>query len=271
MSKLDEWFEIIQHKDYLFVIRENLDDIEPRLYTTYLNMYLLIGTNKALLIDTGCGLYPLKPVIKRIIKDKELMVINTHSHFDHRGGNEEFGEIWIHEKEYKDVSKICDVLFLKYSPKQVVTRLEKKDFKYQPAKIIHPIKEHDEFDLGGITIEIFHTPGHSTGSISLLTNKNELFTGDSAHYGAMYLPKRNEFPIILESLQKLLEICNTKKKVKLYPSHEDYDVGKELLETLINGIMNIDGIWSSKKKDEFLDSWVLDDGNFKYVVDASSD
>lgn len=266
MSELDEWYEIIQHKDYLFVIRENLDNIDPRLYTTYINMYLLIGSTKALLIDTGCGLYPLKPIIKKIIKDKELMVINTHSHFDHRGGNEEFREIWIHEKEYEDVSAVCDVLFLKYSPRQVVSQLEKQDFKYQPAKIIHPIKEYDKFDLGGITIEIFHTPGHSTGSISILTNKNEFFTGDTAHYGAMYLPKPEEFPIILESLEKMLKICNTKQDIEIFPAHEDYAVDKKLLDTLIEGIINIDGIWSSKKKDEFLDSWVLDDGNFKYVV-----
>lgn len=266
MSELDEWYEIIQHKDYLFVIRENLDNIDPRLYTTYINIYLLIGTNKALLIDTGCGLYPLTPIIKKIIKDKELMVINTHSHFDHRGGNEEFREIWIHEKENEDVSNVCDVLFLKYSPKQVVSRLENQDFKYQPAKIIHPLKEHDKFDLGGITIEIIHTPGHSNGSISILTNKNEFFTGDTAHYGAMYLPKPNEFPIILESLEKMLEICNIRKKVEIYPAHEDYAVDEELLKALIEGIMNIDSIWSSRKKDEFLDSWILDDGNFKYVV-----
>jgi glyoxylase-like metal-dependent hydrolase (beta-lactamase superfamily II) len=267
MSKLDEWFEIIQHKDYLFIIRENLDNIDPRYYTTYINIYLLIGTTKALLIDTGCGLYPLKSIINRLIKNKELMVINTHSHFDHRGGNEEFGEIWVHEKEYKDVSTVCDVLFLKSSPKKVVTRLEKKDFKYQPAKVIHSLKEGDEFDLGDITIEVVHTPGHSMGSISILTNNNELFTGDTAHYGAMYLPKPSEFPIILESLQKMLEICKTKKKVELYPAHEDYAVGKELLKTLIEGIINIDDTWGSKKRDQFLDSWILDDGNFKYVVE----
>jgi glyoxylase-like metal-dependent hydrolase (beta-lactamase superfamily II) len=266
MSELDKWFEIDQHKDYLFVIRENLDDLDPRYYTTYINMYLLIGTTKALLIDTGCGIYPLKPIIKRLIENKELMVINTHSHFDHRGGNEEFGEIWVHEKEYKDVSTVCDVLFLKSSPKQVVTQLEKKDFKYQPAKVIHPLKEGDKFDLGGITIEIVHTPGHSTGSISILTNNNEFFTGDTAHYGAMYLPKPDEFPIILESLQKMLEICKNKEKIELYPAHEDYAVGKELLKRLIEGIINIDDIWNSKKRDEFLDSWILDDGKFKYVV-----
>ena len=65
---------------------------------------------------------------------------------------------------------------------------------------------------------------------------------DTAHHGAMYLPKPDEFPIILESLQKMLEICNNRKKIELYPAHEDYAVGKELIETLIEGIKNIDSI-----------------------------
>ena len=267
MSELDEWYEIIQYKDYLFVIRERLDEIDPRFLTKYLNMYLLIGTTKALLIDTGCGVYPLKPIIERIIKDKELLVINTHSHFDHRGGNEDFEEIWIHEMEYKDVSMVFDVSFLKDSPKQIVMLLEKKDFKYQPANIIHHLKEGDKFDLGGIILEIIHTPGHSIGSISILTNKNELFTGDTAHYGAMYLPKRSQFSVVLESLQKLLEICNIRKNVELYPSHEEYGVGKELLKSLIKGIINIDDIWDKKKEDEFLEAWVLEIGNFKYIIE----
>ena len=121
--------------------------------------------------------------------------------------------------------------------------------------------------MGGITLEIIHTPGHSIGSISILTNKNELFTGDTAHYGAMYLPKRSQFSVILESLQKLLEICNIRKNVELYPSHEEYGVGKELLKSLIKGIINIDDIWDKKKEDEFLEAWVLENGNFKYIIE----
>lgn len=266
MSEANEWYEVIEHKNYLYVIRERLDEIDPRYYTKFTNMYLIIGDKKALLIDTGSGLFPLKPIVQNIIRNKQLIVLNTHSHFDHRGGNEEFDEVYIHEKELKNASMVFDVSILKDSPKSIVKLLNNKDFKYQPAKVLHAINDGDIIDLGGITIKVIHTPGHSIGSISLLSNKNELFTGDTAHYGAMYLPKRKYFPIILSSLEKLLTLTEKEENLEIYPSHERFAVGKMLLKSLKTGIMNIENIWETKEKDKFLHSWILDDGNFKYII-----
>jgi hypothetical protein len=83
----------------------------------------------------------------------------------------------------------------------------------------------------------------------------------------MYLPKRKKFPIILTSLQKLLDICLNFRISEIYPSHERFPVGKELLESLILGISNIKTIWNSKVRDDFLEAWILDDGSFKYVIE----
>ena len=43
MSNADVWYEIIKQKDYLYVIRERLDEIDPRFLTTYTNIYLILG------------------------------------------------------------------------------------------------------------------------------------------------------------------------------------------------------------------------------------
>ena len=88
MEEGTNWFEVIKHKKYLYVIRERLDKIETRFNTKYINLYLLIGKEKALLIDTGTGLFPLKPLVDNLIGDRKLKVVNTHTHFDHRGGNQ---------------------------------------------------------------------------------------------------------------------------------------------------------------------------------------
>ncbi|MBY9013255.1 MAG: hypothetical protein KGD70_12855, partial [Candidatus Lokiarchaeota archaeon] len=63
MSKDIDWYEVIKQKDYLYIIRERLDEIDPRFLTTYTNIYLILGLDKALLIDTGSGLFPIKPII----------------------------------------------------------------------------------------------------------------------------------------------------------------------------------------------------------------
>jgi glyoxylase-like metal-dependent hydrolase (beta-lactamase superfamily II) len=266
MLEAEEWFEIIKKEDHLYIIRERLDEIDPRYLTKYTNLYLLIGKNKALLIDTGSGLYPLKPKIKNLIDSKELMVINTHSHFDHRGGNEEFDEIFIHESELGNVSMVFDISFLKDSPKKRVQLFNKNNFKYHPPAKLHPLKDGDRFDLGDLTVKIIHTPGHSIGSISLLTSHDELFTGDTAHFGAMYLPKKRNLPILLSSLSKLLDLFKVHPDIEIYPSHEDFQVNKVLLELLILGINNIETIWDTKVKNTFLQAWVLNDEFFIYVI-----
>ncbi len=259
------WFEVKKFKEYLYVIRERLDEIDPRYLTTYTNLYLIIGTHSALLIDTGCGLFPLKPVINGLILDRNLIVINTHSHFDHIGGNSEFETILIHKEEMRFISKPRDISFLSSSPKEIVKRFEIIDYTFSPAKEIKPVEHDLVIDLGELSVRVIHTPGHSPGCISLLTNKNELFTGDTAHYGTIFLTK-NTFPISLMSIENLLNLFQKSENIEIYPSHEDFAVGKELLEELTIGIQNIDEIWDSRIRDDNLNAWLISDKKFKYVV-----
>ncbi|MFX0025512.1 MAG: MBL fold metallo-hydrolase [Candidatus Hermodarchaeota archaeon] len=260
------WYEIIKQKEYLYVIREKLDRIEPRFLTKYINMFLLLGHHIALLIDTGSGLFPLKPVIDKLIGERKLMVFNTHSHFDHRGSNSEFEKIYIHENEINEISIPFDVSFLKESPNQLVKLYQEKNFKLPAANNIQPLKDGAEFNLDGIQIKVIHTPGHSNGSICLLTNKGELFTGDTAHYGSMYLPIKEEFPIILNSLHKLIQQFATNDNLQLYPSHEEYAIDKDLLIKLHDGIQNIENIWETRVHDDFLECFILKDEIFRYVI-----
>jgi glyoxylase-like metal-dependent hydrolase (beta-lactamase superfamily II) len=219
----------------------------------------------ALLIDTGCGLYSLKPIIDDLIGDKTLIVVNTHSHFDHVGGNFEFDKILIHHKESKSISEPIDISFLKDSPREIAKRFESNYYTIPPAKNTKSIDNNEIIRLGGISVEVIHTPGHSSGSVSLLTNRDELFTGDTAHYGAMYVSK-DEFSTHLASISRLLTLFQDNKDIEIYPSHEEFMVGKELLIDLSNGIQNIGKIWDTKIRDDFLEGWLLTDERFKYLV-----
>lgn len=263
-SNSKDWFEIIKYKDYLYVIRERLDEIDPRFYTSYTNLYLVVGSHSALLVDTGSGLFPLKPVISDLILDKRLIVINTHSHFDHIGGNHEFNKVHIHKKERRQISKPRDISFLQDSSKEIVKLYESKNYTLPPANNIQAVRDEEIIDLGEISVKIIHTPGHSLGSICLLTSRNELFSGDTAHYGTMYLIKMT-FPIILSSISKLLDLFQ-ESEIEIYPSHEEFAVGKDLLIELFRGVKNIENIWDTKIRDDFLEAWVLSDENFKYAI-----
>ncbi|TFG02806.1 MAG: MBL fold metallo-hydrolase [Promethearchaeota archaeon] len=266
MAESRQWFEVKKLKDYLYLIRENLDAIDPRFHSIYTNLYLLFGTDKALLIDTGAGLYPIKPLVNDLIGNRELIVINTHCHWDHVGNNHEFNEILIHEIESLTISRPINITNLRDSSRDVVKRYEKNDFSLLPAPSIKTVKGGDKIMLGGLEVKVIHTPGHSPGSISLFTNRNELFTGDTAHYGSVYLPKKKMFPKFLESLLKLIKTCENKESVEIYPSHEEYGVGIELLKDLHDGILNLENIWDTKAKDNFLRSWIINDDKFEYVI-----
>ena len=262
----NQWFEVSKQKKYLYVIREKLENVDPRFYTIYTNIFLLLGSKSVLLIDTGCGLFPLKSIINELVAKKKLIVVNTHGHWDHVCGNAEFNEIYIHELESGVVSKPLNITNLKDSSKEIVKRYEKNNFLMPPASIIHTVKEGDTIDLGNLLVETIHTPGHSPGSISLLTDKGELFVGDSAHYGSVYLPKKKQFPVFLSSLSKLIKLFDDGKFVEIYPGHEEYPAGIELLRKLYEGVQNIENLWESKQKDDFLRSWIINDENFKYVI-----
>src|SRR6476620_12676349 len=79
------WFEVYEIATNLFVF------YEPRHYeATIAN--LVIGQQKAALIDTGCGIGNLRKAVEEVT-DKPVIVINTHTHCDHLGSNTQFAEI----------------------------------------------------------------------------------------------------------------------------------------------------------------------------------
>ena len=60
---------------------------------------MIVGKEKAMLIDTGHGYGNLKQVVKSIT-DKPLYIVNTHGHLDHTSGNAQFEEKYIYIKRY---------------------------------------------------------------------------------------------------------------------------------------------------------------------------
>ncbi|MFX0059699.1 MAG: MBL fold metallo-hydrolase [Candidatus Hodarchaeota archaeon] len=262
----NEHFRVSKHKEYLYVIKENISIVHPVYRNDPLNMYLILGSHTALLLDTGCGLYPLKPIIEEIIGKRKLKVLNTHTHWDHILGNEEFGEIYVHENEAHIVSNPYDLWFLKDSPCEIVKRYETKNFLIPPAENVKTIKDGYIFDLGDITIEVIHCPGHSPGSLCLLTNTKELFTSDVAYFGDTFLPKKTHFPEVLGTLEKLIDLCEKYEKIELYPSHRIYPCDKTLLTDLYDGIKNIENKWSTKKAFDFFEAWQIDDDKFRYYI-----
>ncbi len=263
---MKDWFEINYIKKDLIIIRENLNQIDPRYYTLYSNIYLINGNKKSLLIDTGSGLFSLKPIIQNLIEDKPLIIINTHAHFDHIGSNYEFDEVFIHKNELDIISKPMDISFLKSSPNKIVSLYERSNFIISPTKNPKVLKDTTTFDLGNLKVKILNCPGHSEGSISLYTNRGELFTGDNAHYGAMYLPIKKELPSFIKMIRSLVDLCIKENIDQIFPSHEDYNLDRKFLSNLIDCLNKIDSNLANKKFDDFNNCWKIDIGKFMFMI-----
>ena len=185
--------------------------------------YVIVGEEKALLIDTGYCYGNLKDAVHKIT-DKPLYIVNTHGHCDHAGGNAQFEECcYIHEKDIKlcqehtarkmreDNAKraACSV---NYETGEIFDALpEEFDLEaycQMNAGKLNSVREGDRFKLGGATIIVYETPGHTEGSISLLyKEKNILFVGDATGtFVWLFSYETTSLNVYVKTLQKLYEL-----------------------------------------------------------------
>lgn len=157
--------------------------------------YLLIGSEKACLIDTMNGQQDLHELVRRYT-DKPVVVVNTHGHPDHFYGNVYFEKALMNLKD-------MDIAEHFTSEPEFAEECRKRGVSMPPFEDIH---EGDVIDLGGRTLEIYDIPGHTPGGILLLCREERiLFTGDSInHHLWMQLPECLPIRELAANLERLL-------------------------------------------------------------------
>jgi glyoxylase-like metal-dependent hydrolase (beta-lactamase superfamily II) len=161
-------------------------------------MYIIEGTQKAMLIDTGTKCEKLDEVIQKITQ-KPLVVVLTHAHGDHSGNIRFFKEIYLHPAD---------------------TVLLDKSYKGK----VNFVKDGEVFDLGGTKIEAVHAPGHTLGSIVLLDwASGNCYSGDAFGSGQIWLQLRPSSPIktYIKSCKKMGALMD-KGISKIYCGHYPY-------------------------------------------------
>lgn len=177
--EIDPYAEVYQFRDNMYgILTESLDGMGDSW------MYLTIGPEKALLVDTSFGIGNLKGLVEELSGGKEVIVVNTHSHFDHAYGNAQFDKIYCHEYEAPVISMqnehIWEYLFEEETGRGIWSDFDRND--------IIPFKKYEVigcpdgyiFDLGeGYEVELVFMGGHSAGHAGFLDKSNRiLFAGD---------------------------------------------------------------------------------------------
>ena len=194
-----------------------IDEKSWRIEENGVRSLLFVGTDKALLVDTGFGTGNIKEVVESLTK-LPVMLVNTHADRDHIGCNKLFDKAYMHPSEFdryhQAIGREC---------------------------VAEPVWEGDIIDLGGRCFEVTLIPGHTPGSIVLLDAENKiLIGGDSVQVGMIFMfgPGRNIDAYIhsMTELSNMREVFDT-----VYPSHGPFPVDASIIDGLISGAEQVRG------------------------------
>lgn len=232
------WFEIYQVRPGIFAI------YEPGQFEEVIS-YLVVGTDKALLFDTGLGIGDIRAVVSELT-ELEPIVVNSHTHYDHVGGNHQFHTIYGTETDFTKTSargrsheEVAEFVGKGWIWKPTPAGFSKDSYRGEPFEITKILHEGDVIDLGGRKLEVMLTPGHAPDSLCLLDRQNRLlFTGDTFYPAVLYahLPGSD-----LETYRKTAErLAELVPQVDfLIPSHNEPLVPAEALVRLRDAFESI--------------------------------
>jgi glyoxylase-like metal-dependent hydrolase (beta-lactamase superfamily II) len=188
VSSADPWFEVYRIRPGVYAI------YEPHQWEEVIS-YLIVGERRALLFDTGIGVGRMRDVVAGLTA-LPVTVLNSHTHFDHVGGNADFVEILNVDSDYTRTNAsgaanqygAWDAL----APERVCGPLPagvtRQTYRIRPWRATGIVHDGDQLDLGGRTLEVLLTPGHTPDSLCVLDRQHRLlWTGDTFYLGPIYL------------------------------------------------------------------------------------
>lgn len=180
------------------------------------SIYIVEGSSKALLIDTGTRIDNLDKIVAGITK-KPVSCLLTHLHGDHAGSVKWFDEIWITKADGVNPPR-----------------------NYQGK--INYIENHQIFDLGDRKIEALYTPGHTPDSVTFLDPQNHIaLSGDA--FGSTNLLMNGTISTFINTAKEMLDVMNRQQIYYMLPGHfdgENAETSKRVFDllTIAQGVLD---------------------------------
>ena len=177
--------------------------------------FLLTGTEKALLIDSGMNVKNAREIAEGLTA-LPVSLLNTHADRDHIGCNEQFESFYMHPAE------------------EPIYRRSGK------AGVIIPVKEGDIIDLGNRELRIIDLPGHTPGSIAILDLEHRvLISGDPLQeHGKIFMfGDHRDMKKYISSLERLEKRKNEFDEI--WPSHADIPISPDIIDKLRIGAQDV--------------------------------
>lgn len=221
---MENWFTVDKTDNDTYIISEYRHWEET-------HCYLLNGSERSLLIDTGLGICNISNVVNELT-DKPVTAVATHIHWDHIGGHKYYPDFYVHKDELdwltggfpqsldavrRFVTERCEL------PSHYDVNSYEL-FQGTPSRLL---SGGESIDIGGRRLKVLHTPGHSPGHICFWEEeRGYLFTGDLIYKGmlAAWFPSTDP-EAYLESLEKAAVL----PAERIFPGHHSLDIKPEII------------------------------------------
>jgi glyoxylase-like metal-dependent hydrolase (beta-lactamase superfamily II) len=244
----DTWFEVYKIRPGIFAI------YEPHQAEEIIS-YLITGSKRAMLFDTGMGISNIKAAVEQLTK-LPIIVLNSHTHNDHVGDNWRFADIYgmptaftrkNAEGSMADAQaelasgQICGALPSGFNP---------KDYRTKAFHISHWLHDGEIIDLGGRSLKVISTPGHTPDAIALLDERDKLlWTGDTFYAGPIYLYRpETDLDAYVASVKQLSALVP--RLDLLLPAHNEPVAEPSVLPRVVDAMQQVrEGKTKSVPKD----------------------
>lgn len=232
---MNDWFSIDQIDSDTYIISEYRHWEEA-------HCYLLNGTDKSLLLDTGLGICNIADEVVKLT-DKPVTAVATHIHWDHIGGHKYFRDFYAQKEELNWLNGEFP-LTTETIQEMVVDRCDLPDgydvntyefFQGMPTRVL---EDEDTIDIGGRILRVLHTPGHSPGHMCFWENeRGYLFTGDLVYKDTLFAYYPSTDPqAYLQSLEKIAVL----PVKKVFPAHHSLEIEPEILIRMRDAFRRLD-------------------------------
>lgn len=229
------WFTIDRVDDGTYILSEYRHWEET-------HCYLLVGSHRALLIDTGLGICDIYAEV-RGLTDLPVTAVATHVHWDHIGGHRYFPDFYAHPAELnwlsggfpQPINAIRAMLLDRCDPPEGYDAQTYELFQGTPTRLL---EDGDEIDLGGRVIRALHTPGHAPGHLCFWEEgRGYLFTGDLVYKDTLFAFYPSTDPqAYLRSLEKVADLPAR----RVFPGHHTLDIHPEILPRMRDALRELD-------------------------------
>lgn len=241
---MDNLYTVTSLADDVYNISENISE------TVSISQQLIVGTTRAVLIDTGLGIDDgLKKVIRKIT-DKQIVVLLTNGDADHIGGASAFKGVFMHPTD-AELMKQNATTETRLNTVATVSDHNKELVDYMKTNMLAAdsfeymqIHDGDALELGGAVLRAVGLPGHSKGSLAYVdADRHMAFTGDGLASGSMSIIFGENSASLSDwkqGLSHLKEVLGNHDDNKLYSTHQPQAFSDDILAILGKGIYEIE-------------------------------